>query len=329
MNEIIRKIPKAELHVHLEGTLEPELMYRFAERNQISLPHNFRKSNYQNLKEFLSAYYHAQSVIKTEQDFYELLMAYGKRAHEQGVVHAEIFFETQSYYDKNISLDVMMAGLLAAITDIKREYKITIYLILCLLRDLLEKAAYSALQAILPFQEYVIGIGLASQEMGNPPSKFVTVFKYAKELGLHRVAHAGEEVNGEYIQQALQLLEVERIDHGIKIISDSSLIVHVVAQKIPFTVCPLSNVVLAIVPSINQHPIKKMLSAGISVSIHSDDPAFFGGYIADNYQAVYDAQLLTLEELFICARNSIIGSFLPQKEKELFLYRIDTFYKAI
>ena len=324
MQEFIKKLPKAELHVHIEGTLEPEQLLLFADRNKIKIPFSsvaaVREAyKFTNLQSFLDLYYQGESVLCTEQDFYDLTASYFKKISEQGVVHAEIFFETQTYHERGIAFGTIITGIYAAATQAEKLYGITSALILCFLRHLSEQDAFIALQESLPYRDKIIGIGLASSELGNPPAKFKQVFQEARNYGYHAVVHAGEEAGPDYIWEALTILGAERIDHGVQCMKDPQLVQELLTRKIPLTVCPLSNVALQIYKNLEEHPIKRMLDAGLCVSINSDDPAYFGGYIAENYQAVAECFEMSKKDLIIIARNSIIGSFMPEDKKNKLL----------
>jgi adenosine deaminase len=323
-------MPKAELHVHLEGTLEPENYLLIAQRNKIDVSYKsvdeVKKDLYSfhDLASFIEVYRRAISVLKTEKDFYDLTFWYLKKAASQGVLHTEIFFDFQSYSQQNIAAETIMDGTHRAIADAREQFDISASMILCFIRDMSEEDAFKTLELVRPFKE-VLAIGLASVERGNPPSKFERVFRKAREYGYHVVAHAGEECGPEYIWQALQLLNAERIDHGIACMQDPSLIEYLKENNIPLTVCPLSNIALQRFKSIKDHPIKKMYDAGLMITINSDDPAFFGGYIDDNYEAVAEHLGFNCNELAACARNSILASFIVQQKKEEYLSKIDNY----
>jgi len=328
--EFIRKLPKAELHVHLEGTLEPTQLLFFADRNNIHLPYKnvdeVKSALYffYDLASFIAVYRQAIDVLKTERDFYDLVVAYLKKIASQGVLHTEIFIDLQSYTHRNVKSALILNGLHAGLIYAKEHYNISANLILCFLRDLSEEDAFSTLELVRQNKD-IRAIGLASVEKGNPPVKFVNVFKKAREDGYHLVAHAGEEAGADYVWQALQLLQVERIDHGIACMQDPKLIQYLVEKKIPLTVCPLSNVALNCVPSIKEHPLKKMYDAGLMVTINSDDPAFFKGYIDDNYQAVMENLNFSCAELIDCARNSFMASFITEAQKKEFIQKLDEY----
>lgn len=328
MKDYFYKLPKAELHIHIEGALDPELMLTCAERNKIVLPYNTVEEitqayRFHNLSEFLKVSAQGQQVLRTAQDFYDLMLSYATKAYKQGVIYAEIFFEIQSY--KNLNPEIIIEGLLAGIEEAERRYPQKLYLLVCFLRNFSQESAHKALHAVIPYRERVIGIGLAGPERGNPPEKFQQVFQQAQELGLRTTAHAGEEGPSEYVQQALDILNVDRIDHGIHALDNSSLVAQLMVQHVPITVCPLSNVALNVVPSLAAHPIRRMLQAGLSVSINSDDPAYFQGYCADNYQALVREAVLSPRELVACARFSFSSSFMSESTKKEYLKRLDEF----
>lgn len=326
MKNMWYSLPKAELHMHVEGALEPELLLAFAERNKVSIPYTTIeqvKASYQfcNLQSFLDLYYQAQQVLRTAQDFYELLLWYGIKSRTQGVRHAEVFFEVQSY--QGCSIEAMVEGLLAARDELLAHHDISIYVILCFLRDHSEQSACEALRAVRPYRDQIVAVGLASAEKGHPPVLFKRVFEQARIEGYHVVAHAGEEAGPGYVWQAIRDLHVERIDHGIHSMDDPRLVEFIASHSIPVTVCPISNCALQVVPDLEQHPVGRMLRAGLAVSLHSDDPAYFGGYCGDVYAAVHKAGLLSANELVQCAQNSFKGSFLPASDQQRYLSLID------
>lgn len=328
--DFIRKLPKAELHVHLEGTLEAEEFLRIAERNKIAVPYNTVEQvksklyTFHDLASFIEVYRQAIGILKTEKDFYDLTFSYLKKVASQGVIHAEIFFDLQSYTHHNVAPEIIMNGIHRGIVDAKNRLNISVFMIMCFIRDMSEEDALRTLEIIRPYKD-VIAIGLASIEHGNPPSKFEHAFKIARFYGYHVVAHAGEECGPDYIWQALQLLKAERIDHGIACMQDPQLVTFLKEQHIPLTVCPLSNVALQRFKSINDHPIKTMYDAGLMITINSDDPAFFGGYIDDNYETVMKNLGFSCGELVACARNSIMASFINNDQKKEFLKKIDEY----
>jgi adenosine deaminase len=324
---LIRRLPKVELHLHIEGTLEPEMMFSLAAKHGLTLPYASvedvrRAYDFSDLQSFLDLYYAGCSVLRDRRDFYALAMAYFTRAHADGVVHAELFFDPQTHTARGIPLEVVFAGLRDAMADAQRRYGITSELILCFLRHLSEDDALATLDAAIPFRSDFIGVGLDSGERGNPPSKFERVFTRARGLGLHPVAHAGEEGPAAYIREALDLLKVERIDHGVRCDEDPALVERLAREHIPLTVCPLSNLKLCVVRDLADHNFARLLRAGLAVTINSDDPAYFGGYIADNYRATAAALDLTPAELATVAENAARASFLPATAKAALLGQI-------
>jgi adenine deaminase len=326
-DRLIRRLPKVELHLHIEGTLEPEMMFSLAAKHGISLPYasvDAVRAAYQfsDLQSFLDLYYAGCSVLRDRRDFYALAMAYFTRAHADHVVHAELFFDPQTHTVRGIPLEVVFGGLRDAMDDAERRYGITSELILCFLRHLSEADALATLDAAVPFRSDFIGVGLDSGERGNPPSKFERAFARARSLGLHPVAHAGEEGPAAYIREALDLLKVERIDHGVRCDEDPALVDRLARERIPLTVCPLSNLKLCVVRDLAAHNFARLLRAGVAVTINSDDPAYFGGYIADNYRATAAALGLTAAELVTVAENAARASFLPATAKTALLGQI-------
>jgi len=333
--EFIRQLPKAELHVHIEGTMEPEQYLQCAQRNNINIPYTtpdqaraaYQFSNYQT---FVDAYIKLTAVICTEQDFYDLTIAYLRKMAQQGVLHTEIFFDFQSYAPRNIAPAIIVHGIFNALTDGQKQFGISGGMIMCFLRHLPEEDALKTFERALPFKEKIMGVGLATVETGNPPSKFKRVFAQAKAAGFHRVAHVAEGGGPEVIWQALQELDIERIDHGIAAIKDSKLVAELVQKKIPLTVCPFSNVaVLHEFPTLQSHPLKKMYDAGLRVTINSDDPAFFGSnYIAENYYAAAERMGFTCPELVECARNSFLSAFCSDERKQVCLAMLEAYAKG-
>ncbi|HTL34301.1 MAG TPA: adenosine deaminase [Kofleriaceae bacterium] len=324
---LIRRLPKVELHLHIEGTLEPEMMFSLAAKHGAKLPYASVEAvraayNFHDLQSFLDLYYAGCDVLRDRRDFYALAMAYFTRAHADNVVHAELFFDPQTHTVRGIPMEVIIGGLRDAMVDAEARYGISSQLILCFLRHLSEEDAFKTLADALPFKDQLAAIGLDSGERGNPPSKFERVFKYAKELGLRTVAHAGEEGPASYIREALDLLFVERVDHGVRCDEDPELVAELVKRQIPLTVCPLSNLKLCVVKDLREHNFAKLLRRGVAVTINSDDPAYFGGYLADNYRATAAALELTGGELVAVAENAVRASFLPALAKTALLGRI-------
>jgi adenine deaminase len=310
----IAGLPKAELHMHIEGSLEPEMMFALARRNRLALPFESVEAvraayNFTRLQDFLDIYYQGAAVLLTDEDFRDLALAYFERAHGDGVVHAEIFFDPQTHTDRGVPFGVVVEGLLAGMAEAEARFGLTSRLILCFLRHLPEEEAFATLRAAEPWLDRITGVGLDSSELGHPPEKFARVFAAARERGLKRVAHAGEEGPPDYVREALDILKVDRLDHGNRSLEDGALTARLAREQMTLTVCPLSNLKLCVVPSLAAHPIARMLGAGLRATVNSDDPAYFGGYINDNYRAV--APLLTTDEIAVLARNSFLGSFLP------------------
>jgi adenosine deaminase len=324
-------LPKAELHLHIEGTLEPELAFALAERNAVDLPYagpeELRAAYaFSDLQSFLDLYYQLMGVLRTEQDFTDLAEAYLARAAEQGVRHAEIFFDPQAHTARGVELSAVVRGLTAALDAAPERHGISTRLILCFLRDQPAESALDTFEAARPwFGTAVHGIGLDSAEVGNPPALFREVYDRARDAGLHLVAHAGEEGGPEYVREALEVLGVERIDHGIRSLEDPQLVKELVERAVPLTVCPFSNVRLRCVDTLAEHPLPAMLEAGLMVTVNSDDPSYFGGYVEDNFAGVRSALRLTDEQLRQLARNSFAASFLENDEprREALLAEVD------
>ena len=330
MKSFIREIPKAELHLHIEGTLEPELMFALADRNQIALPFNSveevrRAYAFANLQSFLDIYYAGAQVLIHEQDFYELTWEYLIKAREQNVFHTEIFFDPQTHTDRGIPFATVINGIHKALEDAHDQLGMTSRLIMCFLRHLSADKAMQTLDQALPFKEWITAVGLDSSEQGHPPKKFTRVFNRARAEGFLAVAHAGEEGPPEYIWQALRELKVSRIDHGVRCVEDAKLVDYLAANKVPLTVCPLSNVKLRVFDSMEEHNLKKMLDLGLLVTINSDDPAYFGGYIEENFTAVQRALNLNREDIYALAKNSFEAAFLTAEEKQVYLQRLQPF----
>ncbi len=318
--QLIRELPKAELHLHIEGSFEPELMFRIAERNNITLKYNsveeLRQAyQFTRLQDFLDIYYAGTSVLIHEQDFYDLTWAYLLKAKENNIVHAEIMFDPQAHTARGIAFETVINGIHNALTDGKEKLGITSRLILSFLRHLSEEEGVKTLEESLPYREMITAVGLDSSENGNPPEKFEQLFAKAREYGFLTVAHAGEEGPPENVWGALDLLHVSRIDHGNSSMLDEDLVETLAGLQLPLTVCPLSNLKLKVVSDLNQHPLKKMLEKGLKATVNSDDPAYFGGYLNDNFIAVTEALALTKEEIFQLLHNAFDASFLPPKEK--------------
>ena len=328
LDSFITGLPKAELHLHIEGSLEPEQMFAFARRNRIQIPfasvEELRAAySFTRLQDFLDIYYRGADVLRTEEDFHDLALAYFARAHTDGVVHAEIFFDPQTHTDRGLPFAVAADGLLAGMRAAEEKYGISSKLILCFLRHLDESAAFATLQAAEPWLDRIAGVGLDSSEVGHPPEKFARVFAAAGAEGLKRVAHAGEEGPPDYVHQALDLLNIDRLDHGNRAMEAPDLVTRLAREGMTLTVCPLSNLKLCVVDDMAAHPIPEMLRRGLRATINSDDPAYFGGYVADNYRAV--APFLGRQDLVTLARNSLLGSFLPDEAVTRHLDAIDAF----
>lgn len=310
MYDWLNALPKAELHLHLEGTLEPELMFKLAERHGIQLPFEnveaLRKAySFNNLQEFLDLYYQGANVLRTEEDFYDLTWAYLLKCKEQNVIHTEPFFDPQTHTDRGIPFEVVLRGIQQALKDGEQKLGVTSGLILSFLRHLSEDEAQKTLDQALPFRDAFIAVGLDSSEMGNPPSKFKRVFDRARSEGFVAVAHAGEEGPPEYIWEALDLLNVVRIDHGVRAAEDERLLHRLIDQQIPLTVCPLSNTKLCVFDDMSQHNILKLLERGLKVTVNSDDPAYFGGYVTENFMALYESLGMTQDQAKRLAQNSL------------------------
>jgi adenosine deaminase len=328
LEQLIQNIPKAELHVHIEGTLEAELMFKLAQRHQIQLPYQSiaelqRAYQFDNLQSFLDIYYAGAAVLQTQQDFYDLTWAYLEKAYSQNIRHTEIFFDPQTHTLRGISFDTIFGGIHQALEQADQQLGITSHLILCFLRHLSAEAAMETLEMALPYQNKIIAVGLDSSELGNPPSKFKSVFDRARSEGFLTVAHAGEEGSSDYIWQGIKLLKVARIDHGVQCLQDPQLVDYLVQNEIPLTVCPLSNVKLKVFPSMKNHNLKKLLDLGICVTINSDDPAYFGGYITENYQAAQTAFNLNQFEIYTLAKNSFKAAFLTPEKREKYIQELD------
>ena len=326
--ELIQILPKAELHLHIEGTFEPDLMFEIAKRNNIKLPHDSvesLKSTYEfnNLQEFLDIYYQGVNVLQTEQDFYDLTWAYLERAKADNVVHTEIMYDPQSHTERGIAFEVALNGIHRALTDAQTQLGISSYLILSLLRHLPEEDCLATLEQAIPHMDKFDAIGLDSSELGNPPEKFINLYKKADELKLLKVAHAGEEGPAEYVWSAIDKLKIDRIDHGNRCLDDDKLVDYIVEKDLTLTVCPLSNLKLCVVDDLKKHPIKTMLNKGLNATVNSDDPAYFGGYVNENFIAVTEALDLSNEDIVQLVKNSFTGSFLPKSHVQEHLNQID------
>ena len=325
--ELIRALPKAELHVHIEGTFEPELMFAIAKRNQVDIPFKSIEEvkqayNFHNLQSFLDIYYAGANVLIVEQDFYDLAWAYFEKCHEDHVVHTEMFFDPQTHTERGIAFETVLNGLRRACQDAQTKLGISSELIMCFLRHLSEEAAFETLEQALPFKEDIIAVGLDSSEVGHPPAKFERVFAKAREEGFLIVAHAGEEGPPEYVWEALDLLKVNRIDHGVRSEEDEQLMARLINEKMPLTVCPLSNLKLCVVKDMKDHNIRRLLQKGVHVTVNSDDPSYFGGYMNDNFVAIQQALDLSNDELKQLAINSFEASFISDEEKQKWISEI-------
>jgi adenosine deaminase len=333
MQKFIEGLPKIELHLHIEGTLEPELMFALAERNKIKLPYasvdEVRQAyNFTDLQSFLDIYYAGANVLQTEQDFYDLAWAYFSKAHEQNVRHAEIFFDPQTHTDRGIPFETVIKGLHHAQQDAQIKLGLSSFLIMCFLRHLPQEAAMQTLTAAQPYKDWIIAVGLDSSEKDRPPALFEEVYRLAREQGYLSVAHAGEEGPAEYVWEALKLLGSQRIDHGVRSVDDPELLKYLAAHRIPLTVCPLSNVKLCVFPSMKDHNIKQMLDMGLRVTINSDDPAYFGGYMNENFIAAQRDLGLTRDDLYRISLNSIEATFLDEPRKQALKQELDAYFNA-
>jgi len=331
--ELLRAMPKAELHIHIEGSLEPELIFALAQRNGIPLPYDSvdaLRSAYAftNLQSFLDIYYAGASVLITEQDFYDMTWAYLLRAAQDNVIHTELFFDPQTHTARGIPMDTVIKGLHRACTDAQAELGISAALILCFLRHLSEEEAFETLEQALPWRDLIIGVGLDSGEVGNPPEKFARVFARCRELGLHLVAHAGEEGPPAYIWTALDLLKVERIDHGVQSAKDPLLMQRLAKDRIALTVCPLSNLKLCVFPDLASHNLRQLLDAGLAATVNSDDPAYFGGYMNENFIQTFAATGMQAQHAWTLARNSFDASFADAAAKRGHLERLTACFET-
>ena len=333
LDSFITGLPKAELHLHIEGSLEPELMFALAKRNDVAIPYasveDVRAAyDFSNLQDFLDIYYAGADVLRTRADFRDLAIAYFDRVAADGVVHAEIFFDPQTHTDRGIPFADVIEGLFDGMAAAEATHGITSKLILCFLRHLSEDAAFATLEAAEPWLDRIAGVGLDSSEVGHPPAKFERVFAAARAKGLKLVAHAGEEGPPDYVAEALDLLHIDRLDHGNRSLEDPALTARLARQGMTLTVCPLSNVKLCNVPSIDVHPIDRMLDLGLRATVNSDDPAYFGGYIGENFRAATRGRNLDRRQLATLARNSFLGSFLDDAAVAKHLAAIDAYVEA-
>jgi len=330
IENFIRGLPKAELHLHIEGTLEPELAFELAAKHGVVLPYSSVDElrlayEFADLQSFLDIYYAGAAVLRDEDDFYALTAAYLRKMAAQGVVHVEIFFDPQTHTARGVTMAAMLGGIRRALLEAERGAGISFRVILCFLRHLSAADAMRTLEEALPFKDVLAGVGLDSSEAGHPPSKFLAVFARARALGLPAVAHAGEEGPPAYIYEALDLLEVKRIDHGVRCEEDPALLRRLAEERMPLTVCPLSNIKLNVFDSLEAHNLKRLLARGLCVTVNSDDPAYFGGYLLENYLAVHRALALSISDLKTLARNSFEGSFLSAADKARWIAAVDAY----
>ena len=334
IEKFISGIPKTELHVHIEGTFEPELMFKIAQRNNINIQYisidKLRKAyDFNNLQEFLDIYYAGASVLINDQDFYDMTWLYIEKLYLQNVVHAEIFFDPQTHTDRGIAFSTVISGIHDALIDAEKKFGMTSKLIMCFLRHLDEEQAFKTLEQALPYKDWITAVGLDSSEVGHPPTKFQRVFQKAQDEGFLTVAHAGEEGPPEYVWEAINLLNVSRIDHGNRALEDKALVQVLSEKQIPLTVCPLSNLKLRVVDKLEQHPLKIMMDKNLLVTINSDDPAYFGGHLNNNYLRLAKAIGLTTTDIYQLAKNSFTASFLSDAEKTNYINQVDNFYNHI
>jgi len=330
IDQFIAGLPKAELHLHIEGTFEPELMFKIAQRNKLKIPYQsveeIRKAyQFNNLQDFLDIYYQSNGVLKEEQDFFDLTWAYLQKAREQNIIHVEIFFDPQAHTERGVKFATAIKGIHRALENAQKKLGISSRLIMCFLRHLDEKAALATLEEALKFKPWISAVGLDSSELGNPPSKFQKVFEKARQEGFLTVAHAGEEGPAEYIWQALDLLKVSRVDHGNHCLDDKKLVQELVKRRMPLTVCPLSNLKLKVVKELAKHPLKKMLGKNLLVTVNSDDPAYFDGYLNENYSAIAQALDLSRQDLCLLSKNSFAASFLDADKKQKMLAKVEQY----
>ena len=328
--EFIQDLPKVELHLHIEGSLEPELMFELAQRNTVALSFDTvadvrRAYDFGNLQDFLDIYYQGMSVLQTERDFHDLTWAYLQRIASQNVLHTEIFFDPQGHTERGVKFETVLYGISAALEEGQKRLGITSRLIMCFLRHLSEQAAFDTLELALHHKDRIVGVGLDSSELGHPPSKFRNVFRKARDEGFRVVAHAGEEGPPEYVWEALDLLRVNRVDHGNRALEDDELVKRLVDERVALTVCPLSNLKLCVVNDLRDHPLRKMLDLGLKATINSDDPSYFGGYMNENFIQVAQALALSESHLTTVTENAIDASFLNDDEKKVLRRKLDAY----
>ena len=331
--DLLRQMPKAELHIHIEGSLEPELIFALAQRNGVTIPYanvEALRSAYAftNLQSFLDIYYAGASVLRTSQDFYDMAHAYFVKAALDNVVHTELFFDPQTHTARGVSMETVVDGLHRACVDAQKDVGVNASLIMCFLRHLSEEEAFEALEQALPFRDKIIGIGLDSGEIGNPPEKFARVFARCRELGFHLVAHAGEEGPPAYVWTALDVLKVERIDHGVQSSKDAALMQRLAKDRIALTVCPLSNLKLCVFPDLASHNLRQLLDAGLAATVNSDDPAYFGGYVNDNFMQTFAATGLSAQHAYTLGKNSFDASFIDAAAKRRYNDQLTACFEA-
>lgn len=334
LKTFIEKLPKTELHLHLEGSFEPELMFEIAKRNDLKIKYDSVEEikaayNFNNLQEFLDIYYAGANVLITQQDFYDLTWAYLTKVHSQNVVHVEVFFDPQTHTDRGVPFETVIRGIKSALEDGKNQLGISYQLIMSFLRHLDEASAFKTLEQCIPYKEWISAVGLDSSELGNPPSKFERVFEAAQKEGFKTVAHAGEEGPASYIWEALDLLNVCRIDHGNRCLDDDELVTRLVKEQMPLTLCPLSNLELKVVPDLRDHPLIEMMNKGLLPTIHSDDPAYFGGYMNENFIAVAEALKMNERQLADLAINGFKASWLSQEDKKRWTSKIEVLFNEV
>lgn len=328
MIDLIQKLPKAELHLHIEGSLEPELMFRLARKNNVEIPYDSVEDvraayNFNNLQSFLDIYYAGANVLLTQDDFYDLTWEYILKCVEDNVIHTEIFFDPQTHTERGVAFEAIITGIKEALADAKEKYGITSCIIMCFLRHLSQEAAFETLEQAMAFKDDIIGVGLDSSELGNPPSKFKEVFQKAKEAGFKLVAHAGEEADFSYIYEALDLLNINRIDHGVQSIKSPELMQRLKDEQMPLTVCPNSNIELRVFDNYKEHNIKALLDYGLNISVNSDDPAYFKGYVNQNFINLYENLPITEEDIITLVKNSFRSAFISDELKEAYLAKVD------
>jgi adenosine deaminase len=328
MIDLIQKLPKAELHLHIEGSLEPELMFRLAKKNNVEIPYDSVEDvraayNFNNLQSFLDIYYAGANVLLTKDDFYDLTWEYILKCVEDNVIHTEIFFDPQTHTERGVPFEAVITGIKEALADGKEKYGITSCIIMCFLRHLSQEEAFETLEQALDYKDDIIGVGLDSSELGNPPSKFKDVFKKAKEEGFKLVAHAGEEADFSYIYEALDLLNINRIDHGVQSIKSPELMQRLKDEQMPLTVCPNSNIELRVFDNYKEHNIKELLDYGLNISVNSDDPAYFKGYVNQNFINLHENLPITEEDVITLVKNSFKSAFISDELKEDYLVKVD------